>query len=159
MHYNLQSLLMLIISDVLNFNKSFFFMLYPVLFCLDLSDKDVLDMKVANRSPYNLRNRRAAAAEKGATSNCPEKELKPEKRPGTSHVLDSSCAAETRAKAAWTVEDVCKLTLPEDETSEDAEVCGSCSVPVVTSADHENEEKVSLVYKVMKANLFSPFSK
>ncbi|XP_017266255.1 uncharacterized protein stbd1 [Kryptolebias marmoratus] len=106
----------------------------------DLSEEDLLDMKVTNvtRSPCNLRNRRAAA-EKNATSNCPREELEPGNGLGASHVLDSSIVAEMCAEAACTVEDVCQLNLP-NETSKDAEgVRGTCSMPV-SSAGHENEE-------------------
>lgn len=118
----------------------------------------MLDMKVTNRSPYNLRNR-LAPAEKRATLSCPENELEPENRSSTSPVLESFGAAETCVKNIWTVEDVCKLNLPVDETSMDAEeVHSSCLMPVVTSADNENEE-VSLVCKVRKANLSCSLSK
>lgn len=97
-------------------------------------------MKVTNvtRSPYNLRKRRD---EKNATFKSPKKELGPENGLGSSHVLDSSIVAEKCAKVAWTVEDVCNLTLPDDEPSKDAEeVHSSCLMPEETSAGHENQE-------------------
>ncbi|XP_037548190.1 uncharacterized protein stbd1 [Nematolebias whitei] len=105
----------------------------------DLSDDDLLDMNVANvtRSPGNLRKRRAAEK----TSDAPKKELEPENRLDASRSLDSSGVAEECAKVAWTVEEVCNLSLPDDEPSKDAEeVQSSCLTPVETSAGHENEE-------------------
>lgn len=96
-------------------------------------------MNITNgtRSPGNLRKRRTVEK----TSASPKKELEPENGLDASRVLDSSSIAEKCAKVAWTVEDVCNLSLPDDEPSQDAEeIQSSCLTPVETSAGHETEE-------------------